>query len=304
MVFSKIKYTIEVGGIFYLINKGFYSLFSKFKDYLPTDLYSKIEFFIFVGYWPRLSNPKSLNEKITFRKLYEPHPLSNIVADKLTVREYISQKNNNNILINVLWIGTDPENIDFDSLPKSFVIKATHGSGWNLIVDDKEKINKKQVIAQCHTWLSIKYSSVSVSRETHYDDIAPKIIIEEFIKDIKYKIPLDYKFFCFHGSVEIIQVDSGRYVQHKRNLYDISWNEIPVVYNFPKGTPVEKPALLKEMIQIAEQLSSDFDFCRIDLYCQNNSKIYFGEITLTPEAGLGRFNPKKWDYILGGKWRK
>ena len=29
------------------------------------------------------------------------------------------------------------DEIDFDSLPESFVFKATHGSGWNIIVKDK-----------------------------------------------------------------------------------------------------------------------------------------------------------------------
>jgi len=300
MVFLKIKKIIEVGGIEYLVKKIFYRLLLQLKNYFKTDLYNKIEFYLLVGYWPRLKNPKTLNEKITCRKLYEPHPLSKIVADKFVVREYIVQKGMNDILIDLLWSGTEPEKIDFDSLPKSFVIKATHGSGWNIIVDDKNKIIKEEIVAECQKWLSTKYSSVI--GETHYDDIVPRIIIEKFIEDSKYKIPLDYKFFCFHGRVEMIQVDSSRFIQHARNLYDRSWNEMPVVLQYPKGFSVEKPALLKEMIEVAEHISANFDFSRIDLYCQNNTKIFFGEITLTPGAGLERFNPKKWDYILGEKW--
>ena len=37
---------------------------------------------------------------------------------------------------------------------------------------------------------------------------------------------------------------------------------------------------------------------RVDFY-QVDGKVYFGEITFYPEGGLGSFNPKEWDYILG-----
>ena len=36
------------------------------------------------------------------------------------------------------------DDIDFDKLPNKFVLKATHGSGWNIIVTDKSKFNKAE----------------------------------------------------------------------------------------------------------------------------------------------------------------
>ncbi|MBE0411787.1 MAG: glycosyltransferase, partial [Anaerolineales bacterium] len=44
------------------------------------------------------------------------------------------------------------------------------------------------------------------------------------------------------------------------------------------------------------------DFIRVDLYCVNDERIVFGELTLTPEAGWGRFSPVKWDSIFGSFW--
>jgi len=56
------------------------------------------------------------------------------------------------------------------------------------------------------------------------------------------------------------------------------------------------------MIKVAEILGNDFDFIRVDLYCLQNSRIVFGEMTLAPEAGWGNFSPKEWDINLGQLW--
>lgn len=52
----------------------------------------------------------------------------------------------------------------------------------------------------------------------------------------------------------------------------------------------KKPKKFKEMIEIAETLSKEFPFVRIDLYYVNN-RIYFGEITFTPNNGMMSINP-------------
>jgi hypothetical protein len=51
------------------------------------------------------------------------------------------------------------------------------------------------------------------------------------------------------------------------------------------------------MVEIAECLSTGERFLRVDLY--DLGQPFFGEITLTPEAGLGQFEPKEWDKRLG-----
>lgn len=58
------------------------------------------------------------------------------------------------------------------------------------------------------------------------------------------------------------------------------------------------PENLNEMIAIAEKLSYGFKFLRVDLY-NVKGKIYFGELTFYPAAGVGVFVPKEWDEKLG-----
>ena len=59
-----------------------------------------------------------------------------------------------------------------------------------------------------------------------------------------------------------------------------------------------EPAEFKEMIRIAEVLSKNIPFVRIDLYLANHN-IYFGEYTFFPASGFSNFYPDKWDFIFG-----
>jgi hypothetical protein len=54
------------------------------------------------------------------------------------------------------------------------------------------------------------------------------------------------------------------------------------------------------MLEIARKLSEGLFFARIDLY-DVQDKIIFGEVTLYPESGFGRFYPDEADLALGEK---
>ena len=61
---------------------------------------------------------------------------------------------------------------------------------------------------------------------------------------------------------------------------------------------INPPVQLNKMIQIAEDLSKDFPFVRIDFY-EVETKIIFGEMTFYPKSGLPDFKPLEYDQILG-----
>lgn len=259
---------------------------------------------LFLGYWPDLKRATSFNEKIQQWKLREPHALATVCADKWTVRQYVLSKTNRPDILNELYfVGTDPRDIPFDRLPTRFVIKATHGSLWTIIVHDKAAADIEGIVSQCRRWLSTKYSVASRNfSERHYDPIVPRVIVEKFIDDAMFGIPLDYKFFCFNGRPEYIQVDADRFRHHRRNFYDPDWREMAFTFTYDKGAPVPRPSRLDDMLDIAAKVSADFAFCRVDLYSPDDSRVLFGEMTFAPESGLGRFSPREWDYRLGALW--
>jgi hypothetical protein len=248
------------------------------------------------GYKPDLKNPKTLSEKIQYLKVYGHLERFSKYADKYDVREFIKEKVGEELLIPLIGIYERTNDIDFKSLPNSFVMKATHGSGWNIIVQDKTTVDWNSAIKKMDTWLKTNY--YKKAGESQYKSLKGRILIEEYIGDSTGNLK-DYKFFCFHGEPKFIQVDGDRFTDHKRDIYDLNWNKLPVKFfyeNLPQ--PVAKPEKLADMLQICRKLSREFAFVRVDLYF-TNGRIYFGELTYSPGNGLEPFDPVQYDHIFG-----
>lgn len=240
-----------------------------------------------------LKNPVSFNEKLTYLKLNQANTSLACYADKLRVREFITRKIGNQYLIPLIKTYKDPEEINFDILPQSFVLKTNHGSGWNIICTDKNSINYEQVRRKLKKWLS--YNSFYFSREYQYKEIEPVIICEKLLDFNIY----DYKFFCFDGEPKIVQVDIDRFTDHRRAFYNMNWEKQDFSIRYPiSEKEISKPEQLSEMQDICRKLSSQFKFVRVDLYIFK-SQIYFGELTFFPGACNEPFNPVEADYSFG-----
>jgi hypothetical protein len=253
------------------------------------------------GEWPNLIKPKTFNEKVLHRMLFDRRRVLTQLADKAAVRSYVEARLGPQILPRLYYLTTRPETIPFEELPERFVVKPTHGSGWVQIVADKSALDCARLIEVCTKW--VNQSFYEISREWPYKHIEPRILVEEFIDDGTGNAPIDYKLFVFGGTVEMIQVDLGRFTDHKRRLYSPTWEKLPVLLQFDDVTgDVPRPMHLTEMVAAAETLGRDLDFIRADFY-DASGRLYFGELTTTPEGGRGRFRPKEFDLYLGGRWQ-
>ena len=252
------------------------------------------------GEYPRLVRPRTFNERILRRKVFDRRPILTQLTDKYAVRHYVAQRLGPEILPAVYSVNIDPTAIPFAALPQRFVVKPTHGSGWVRIVQDKSVLDVQELINTCHHWLASSY--YSRTRERHYRKITPRIMVEEFIDDGSGSAPMDYKFFTFHGKVHLIQIDGFRFTHHRCALYDREWRDTGArVQLDPFEEPIRKPPNLALMLQTAEKLGAELDFVRVDLY-DVGSRIYFGEMTATPGGGFARFNPPTMDEHLGSLW--
>ena len=240
-------------------------------------------------------------------KLYYRNDLMPKCADKYLARSYIEEKGYGEYLPKLLWHGFDPEEIPFDVLPDAFVIKSTSGSGNNIICKDKSSLNRKKTIKQVKKWLKEKY--LPCYGEWHYEKISPSIIVEEYITEGELFVPIDYKMFCFNGleggNVGCVAVDLGRYVDHRRNIYDSEFNYLnDVSFNFKhdNDTVVEKPLMYEQMKEIASTLAEPFPHVRVDFFVVGD-RFYIGELTFFNGAGFDmitphEFNAKMGDWIL------
>lgn len=251
------------------------------------------------GKLPNLANPSTFSEKLQWLKLNYHNPLMTICADKVGVREYLNQKGYGSLLNNIHAVYEKAADFKVEDLPEKFVLKATHGSGWNLICTNKRKINWWIWKKIMNVWLN--NNIFWPGREWPYKNMKPRIVVEEFLKDSSGSL-MDFKFFCFNGEVKFIQANKGRdTINHAQNFYDLAWNILPFGKDL-KPRPditIDAPTMLQEMATIAKDLSLDFPFVRVDFY-EVESKIIFGEMTFYPKSGLPDFTPPEYDAILGG----
>lgn len=247
-----------------------------------------------------LIEPKSFNEKIQWMKLYDRNPLYQKLADKYAVREYVKNRVGGEYLTVLLGLYERVEDIVLDAFPERFVLKATHGSGWNIICQGRQAFDWNSSMKKMKKWLNSNY--FDLGREWAYKHIPPRILCEEFLEDENGMIPKDYKFFCFSGAPLFVQVDLDRFENHTRVFYNQEWERQPFELAYPAPSyDLARPRQLEEMLFVASSLSKDIPFCRVDLY--SLPKVIFGEITLYPENGQENFRPQKYDEILGGYFK-
>ena len=233
-----------------------------------------------------LKNPTTFNEKLQWLKLYWRDDRAPICADKYSVREYLKERGYGYLLNELIGVYDAAEEIDFESLPDSFVLKCTHGSACNIICPDKSKLDKKDAVKKLNKWLKTDY--YIKSREWPYKYIKPRIICEKYLGDIN-NVPVDYKFFCYNGRVDCVMLCLDR-ITDKPRFYFFNSNWQLRRYNIAGKQAsdnfcIPRPEKICEMFEISKCLSDGYPFVRVDLYyCEE--KIYFGEMTFFPSGGL------------------
>lgn len=273
-----------------------------FLRFIPDKYMIQLQYRIKFGRKLNLKDPKRFTEKLQWYKLYYRNPIMKQCVNKYAVRDYVKSKGLQDILVPLYAHYNRVEDIDWENLPDRFVIKTQHdGGGWNVvIVQDKKNLNKEEVIQKL-SFSGTKSEKNAVGREWAYYEIPKGIIAEELLTNHENPgAPInDYKIYCFSGVPKYIHVDVDRFIGHKRNFFDVQWNQLDLQSEYPNypGT-IAKPDQLEKMLKIAGILSEDFPFVRVDLY-DVNGKVYFGELTFYPSAGYADHHPDEWDYEFG-----
>lgn len=249
-----------------------------------------------------LKHPKTFNEKIKWLSTHYRNPLYTRCADKVEIYGFVVEKlgkeEADELFCEKYGIWEKVEDIDFDSLPSSFVLKSNHASGHIIICEDKNKLDWEKTQKTLNKWLHTNF--FYVHGEWQYKNIKPKIICERLLdSDI-----VDYRIFCFAGKPEYIKVtkhNSNSAGGYDCGLYYTDWTEadFSVAQNYG-NLEIEKPADLENMLRIAKALSANFCFVRVDLYSVSG-KTYFAELTFTPNAGYEFFSEYETDLKFGEK---
>jgi hypothetical protein len=251
-----------------------------------------------------LVDPTKFNDKLQWLKLNWNDPLACICADKYEVRDFVAKEIGKEYLNELYGVYNSIDEIELDDLPNTFVLKGTHGSGFNIICKDKNKMNWEEEFCKMKGWFKKNY--YLQNREWVYKEIKPKIVCEKYIEQNDGAELRDYRFFCFNGEPKFITVDFSiiNKKNTRRNLYDLEWNLMEQEISYPRelSKKVDKPSKLDEMIFLSRKLSSNFPHARIDFYFVED-KIIFGEITFFHQSGMGKIKPVAFEEEMGS-WLK
>ena len=270
-----------------------------FSRIFPDKLFLKIKYYLVFKKRLNLKNPQTFNEKLQWLKLNNRKDIYTTMVDKYEVKKYVSNIIGSEYIIPTLGVYSNFDEIDFDKLPNQFVIKCTHDSCGLIIVKNKNEMditNTRKKITRC-----LKANYYYSGREWPYKNVKPRIIIEPYLEDFKYKELRDYKFFAFSGKVELMFIATNRQGNGDTyfDFFDKKFNHLDII-NGHKMNPItpEKPENFKKMIELAEKLSKDLVHVRVDFY-EVNGKIFFGELTFYHWSGFVPFEPENWDKKLG-----
>lgn len=246
-----------------------------------------------------LKHPRKLNEKLLYHYYRSDLKQMARLTDKYEVRNYICQRGQQEILVPLYGIFNRFDEINFETLPEKFVLKATHGCDMNEICKDKSKLNEKTLRKKVNFWMHCNMAYVSL--ELHYQKIRPRILCEKYL-ETKDEI-IDYKFHCCNGKVMFVLICTERSGGAYLDVYMPDWTHRPEVIidaeNNPNG--IKKPEQFEKMIEIAETLAKELAFVRVDLY-EVDRKVYFGELTFTPATGVLKNFSDEFQLEVGDKW--
>ncbi len=255
---------------------------------------------------PDFKNPKTMNEKILYMKLFTDTTEWTRLADKYKVRDYVKECGLEQYLVPLIGVWNNVDDIDWNTLPKSFIFKANNGCGKNsnLIVKDKEALDQEATRKLLDGWLKEKHIG-ALAAEPQYKEMVPCVLAEKLLPIPEgQKSLVDYKIWCFNGKAHYIMTCSGRDgALTNLNLFDLDWNMHQEYMVESADYPIEtnelpKPENLEEMKMVAEKLSKPFPCVRVDLY-NLEGKIYFGEMTFTSLGGLMHYYTPGFQKLCG-----
>ena len=279
----------------------------QFLSWIPDKAMLKLQYRIKFGRKLNLKNPRRYTEKLQCYKLNYRNPLMVTCTDKFEVRSYLNDCGFQDMLVNCYGVFDSVEEINYETLPQSFVLKDTLGSGGNsvIICKDKNTFSFSTAKKQMEEWVKTPIKKSGGREWPYYSGKNPRIIIEEYLDSNAENGLTDYKFFCFNGKFEYIYVLCDRVLgKHvKLGIYNKNLEKLNVYRNdeLPLHEEIEFPDNISEMIEKAEKISASFPHARVDMY-NENGKILFGEVTFFDGSGYMSYDPDSFDFEIGSKF--
>ena len=237
-----------------------------------------------MGRLPDVAVPRDYTDRMLWRKLFDRNPLFITFADKLATKEWIRARCPDLPVPATLWRGTDPAAIPAALLRPGVIVKANHGSNFNLPIRDAVPPHA-DVVATARRWLATTWGRHR--GEWHYARVRREVFIEELVggdgplADIQIRAGGGRAGLCSVTFDTKTPRQTVRYMDTGGNTLTDSLHDVTAA---PDALPT--PPRLADAVAAARLLSREVDFARFDFLADARG-LWAGEITLFPAAGHG-----------------
>ncbi len=262
-----------------------------------------------LGYAPDFARPRTFNEKINHRKLYDRNPLFPRVTDKLEVRRVVAEilgpGRARALFLPVLAQTDRPTRPWLERLlarpGPGVAVKATHGCGWNLFLRAGEAHDLPAALRRMRAWLRRTYGAEAM--EWAYAQVPPRVYAEPLMLWEGGRPADDLKFTVFGGRCHLVQIEQDRFGDATQFFLGRDGARLAMQME-KSGTSDFRgpPPGFARMRAVAEAIGARFDYVRVD-FMYTGAGHALNELTLYRGSGLNPFRPAEWDRRLGDLWR-
>ena len=284
-------------------NKGHLTSCSKckeFKEYFEKNVLQKIDSKLFY---------KMVDKEKEDIKNYKENAdiyLGYKLQSKYWIKQHFSDRINLAVPYNII---INKDNLtqmllnDLPKLPNQFVIKKNKLSGYTLVVDKLGQILYQEqkyqyTVANLYEILTtvLRYDYDKNPTKDQAENKEMDLFVEEYIP-----VNEEFKFHTIHGRVIMIEHYLIATGLHSNKWYTRDWKEINLIgRDDPYPYYVYPNSRLKEYVETAEMIASkvSLDYIRVDCFTNMENKLFFGELSHSPNAFHNNYEPHDFDILL------
>ncbi len=241
-----------------------------------------------LGYFPNIVFPKTYNEKMFWRRVFDTNPVHAIYCDKLAVKDVFTSACKQLKVAEVLWTGSDAAGLPRELLDQDVFVKTNNASSRNVRCPQHE-ISREEFYEQCRRWLSKPYKPWN--REWGYARIKPLLFAERAIV-AQQGLLEDVKVHLFGGKVYYTMIYHNEGMPGSRSaIFDREGERLRVTNSIvqqdhDRALPEDYkvPESYGHAMMVAEKVAAGSDYLRVDLM-SDGAEVYGGEITVYPTGG-------------------
>lgn len=222
--------------------------------------------------------PDCINDKFTWRKLFDRDPRHVTLTDKLACKHWVAGLGLPLEIPPVLWQGTDAAGIPPELLRERVLVKANHSCGTNLFAGP-DGPPRDEVIARANAFLRKGYGRGA--GQWGYYKIPRQLFVEPVVGD---GAPLtEMKIYTFGRQIERLVHIVDRFGDMGADIWEDHGQGLHLsdrLSDITGGNPrLPLPACAGAALDVSAEIGAHFDHIRVDLLT-DGTRFWLGELTV------------------------